>query len=49
MTFPKRQSAIDNIVLSSGFGIGLTDTVADSHSDHRMLWSELTLTYIPKN
>lgn len=49
VTFPKRQSAIDNIVLSSGFSIGLTDTVANSHSDHRMLWSELTLTYIPQN
>lgn len=47
VTFPKRSSAIDNIVLSAGFKIGLTNTVANSHSDHRMLWSELKLTYTP--
>lgn len=46
-TFPKSNSAIDNIVLSDGFKIGRISTVANSHSDHRMLWSDLKLTYTP--
>lgn len=43
VTFPGNKSSIDNIVFSGNFKISKSGTVAESYSDHRMLWAELAL------
>ncbi len=43
VTFPGSSSAIDNIVLSDGFAVHNTATVPQSYSDHRMLYSDISL------
>ena len=40
-TFPSSSSAIDNIVLESGWGITDSGMVATKHSDHNLLWAEI--------
>lgn len=43
VTFPGASTAIDNIVVSADIKPGACGTVRESHSDHYMLWSELTV------
>ena len=40
-TFPSSSSAIDNIVLESGWKITDSGMVATKHSDHNLLWAEI--------
>lgn len=43
VTFPGASTAIDNIVVSADIKPGACGTVRESHSDHYMLWSKLTV------
>ena len=40
-TFPENMSAIDDIVVSLGWGINDSGYQVSGHSDHHMLWAEL--------
>ena len=40
-TFPSSSSAIDNIVLESGWKVVDSGMVATKHSDHNLLWAEI--------